>query len=371
MLRRPASPLGIRHRNRIRAVVARPAALATSTPPRVKRFAPAERNPAVHRSAIAERRAPAGASHPRDHRRRPRGMRRHASRAPAPAPAEPDPASVMRRGIAPRRRVDPRVAPTADARPVAVAVRRPARHHFGREPDVAVVGIALPRAVMIEIGIADHFRRHVAGRRAAFVVAIAIRAPRVERIARHRIAHIGELGLRADQDHRLSGQCLLDAAGECDLRLAFAHRHRRRRAIRRHVDAVEARPHQPDLRVRRVDARAVTRGLRTHAHEEPPLCDEKHDLAIVEARHVDVRVAAHAELPAAVIDLGATVAADPQVVAGRDGIVEADRRPLVGTVLGREKDVAREFGNARDAGGQFIFSRRLRRRGQGNRCEQQ
>ena len=114
------------------------------------------------------------------------------------------------------------------------------------------------------------------------------------------------------------------------------------------VDAIQAGPQQVDLRVRRVDARGLAGVEHAHAHDDMALRDEQRELAVVQPRDVQVRVATETELAAAVVDLGAAVRAGPQVVAGGDRIVLADAGPLVGAVGRRQVELARQ---ARDAAG--------------------
>ncbi len=338
--RRARASLRVRHRDGVRPVIARPASLSASIPPGLIRFAPAQRHPSVNGSASAERGPPAGAAVPGDECRRPRRMRRHVPGTPSPAPAEPDPASVMHRRVTPRRRIDPGVAPAADARPVAVAVGSPAGRDVRGEPDVSVIGIALPAAVMIELRVSHHVRRDVLHGSAAFVIAIAVAAPCVEGVTLDCVAHVSAGGFGAGEKHRLTRQRLLNATRKRNLRFAFAHRYRRHRAIGRDVDTVEPDPRQLDLRIGCVDAYRFAGTDRAHAHDDPALGDEQRELPLVEARDVEIGVAAEPELTAAVIDFGAPFAAHPQVVARRDRIVEPDGDPFVRAILGCEKDVA-------------------------------
>ena len=104
-----------------------------------------------------------------------------------------------------------------------------------------------------------------------------------------------------------------------------------------------------------VSTRADSPGTEcAHAHDEPALRDEQRELPLVQPRHVEIGVAAEPELAAAVIDFGTPVAAHPEVVTRRDRIIEPDGNPFVCAIFRREKDVAGRFGDAPDAGRQFI-----------------
>ena len=103
--------------------------------------------------------------------------------------------------------------------------------------------------------------------------------------------------------------------------------------------------------------------------------DEHGELAIVETRQVDVGIAREAELPGAEIDLGPSLATDPQVVAARHRIVDAHRLPLVGLVLRCQEQFAGHIRDAADTAGKILGGRGLRQRrrrqhgGQRNDCK--
>ena len=79
------------------------------------------------------------------------------------------------------------------------------------------------------------------------------------------------------------------------------------RPIGRNVDAVEARPGQCDLAVRRVDARDIVNIEYAYTNDEASARDEERELAVVEPRNVQVGVAGNAELATAVINFGAAI----------------------------------------------------------------
>ena len=333
----------------IRAVVANPAVVRAAAPPRQIRLAPGERHPAIDGRAVARRQRPAAAAVPGDQRRRPFRSHDVLPGAPTPAAAFVHPATVMRRRVAPRRVVDPGVAEAAHPGPVAETVRRPIGESDRRIPDRTIRGGGLPRAVTVEIRVADHLRGDVARRASALVVAIAARAPRIERIDAAAVCDFGVRGSHAGHRDALSRQRLLFAARERDRCLAFAHDERRRLGVGIDVDSIESCAQQPQLRVRRVDVGDVVAGIeRAHANDETALRNEQRELAIVEPRHVHAGAAGDSELTAAVVDLGATVRRHPEIVAARDGLIEADRRPIVCLVFRRREQFAGEIGDTRD-----------------------
>ena len=78
---------------------------------------------------------------------------------------------------------------------------------------------------------------------------------------------------------------------------------------------------------------------------------------------MEARVAREPELAAAVIDFGATRAVDPQVVALRNRIVEADLRPFAGVVIRRVVDRPLHVRDPPDARQGVIASLRVRHEG--------
>src|SRR4030095_6914590 len=81
--------------------------------------------------------------------------RAHRAGYPAPRSIEIRPATVVRYGEAPRRVIHPRPTPRVDPRPMTIAVRRPAGGDAIRVPDVAVGRVVAPRAVRIEVLVAN------------------------------------------------------------------------------------------------------------------------------------------------------------------------------------------------------------------------
>src|SRR5215469_1622648 len=87
------------------------------------------------------------------------------ARHPTPHSIYVDPAAVVERSKAPRRIVDPRVAPRIDISPVPVAIRRPAYDRRVWEPNGSVSWHRPPSTVFVEVFVADHIVGNVATRR--------------------------------------------------------------------------------------------------------------------------------------------------------------------------------------------------------------
>ena len=143
----------------------------------------------THRWATADVDADAhvGAANPGHQRRgidRPRDV---LARRPGPAPAPRDPAAVVKGREAPGRIVDPGVAPRPHVGPVTVAIRCPARLDAARQPKGAVLRVAIPVAIAVEVVGAGHLWRDVgAAARVAFVLSVLLRRPLAEAIVGQR-----------------------------------------------------------------------------------------------------------------------------------------------------------------------------------------
>src|SRR6185437_5566647 len=94
------------------------------------------------------------------------------------------------RRIAPRLVIYPGPAPRLDPGPVAIAIRRPVGSDLGGIPDLAVVGCALPVAVLIQVVVADHIRRNITARYRMDIARIAHVAEAVEIIRRWHALHL-------------------------------------------------------------------------------------------------------------------------------------------------------------------------------------
>jgi hypothetical protein len=96
------------------------------------------------------------ASADEDHQcRRIHGLHIHWSGYPAPTAADDYPASIVEGRVSPGGVIDPRVSPGRNPVPVALAIRRPAWGDVVRVPDVAVVPIVAPVAIVIQVFVAD------------------------------------------------------------------------------------------------------------------------------------------------------------------------------------------------------------------------
>ena len=78
---------------------------------------------------------------------------------PTPTPANGHPAPVVKRGVAPRRIIYPCPTPGSNPVPVAFPIRCPPGGNPVGEPDMPVVGIVAPVAVVIQIRVTNEHPR--------------------------------------------------------------------------------------------------------------------------------------------------------------------------------------------------------------------
>ena len=271
------------------------------------------------------------------------------ARAPAPAVADVGPATVVERREAPRVVVDPGPAPRVDPRPVAAAVRRPARRHARRIPDLAVLRHAAPAAVFVEVGIADRVGRDVVARNRARVARVTRVDPAVEIVAARQVQHfvitqravveaIGAAGLHAVARVVLA----------VDVAATLEHRDHRRLALRVDVDAVAAGTVHDERERRRVDLVALAAGQAEHAQVHHAFGEFELGEVVVEVQQREGAALVETDRRRADVHFGARVAIGVEAVAGDERAVQRDFGPAV--VAGRlEADLSAQVTDARDA----------------------
>src|SRR5262245_37496348 len=79
------------------------------------------------------------------------------TRHPTPIAADIRPTSIVRRRKPPWRVIDPGPTPRRYPHPMAVSIRCPVIDQQRRPPDISISGFAVPRAVRIEVPVADDF----------------------------------------------------------------------------------------------------------------------------------------------------------------------------------------------------------------------
>ncbi|ARF86117.1 ROK family xylose-responsive transcription regulator [Burkholderia cenocepacia] len=333
-----------------------------AAPARMPRLARAEREPcAAGRGDAADRQrhipvgtAATAAAHEGDERRRIDGRLADDHRAghPGPAVVHVRPAAVVIRREAPRRVVDPGPAPRRLPDPVAVVIRRPVGRRVVRHPDRAVVRRFAPRAVRIEILVAGDVAGHVAGRHRARFGRVAAGRPLVERIGARCGRLLRDLQVGAGEHDLLPGRQRVLPVAAVGRRAAAAHRHRRARAVRRHIDAIVAGARDAEREVRRVDfIRSAGRQI-AHVRRHGAEAHFQLRRRVVEIQHRQARRLAEPHRGRADVQFRARAGIVPELVAGRQRPVHRRIRPRIGAGrFGRHG--ARQVIEPRDAAGRI------------------
>ena len=260
------------------------------------------------------------------------------------------PAAVVGYGEAPWRVVHPGPAPGVDPGPMAVAIRCPAGCHAIRHPDIAVIRVDAPAAVRIEVLIADHVRRNVAGRVRVVVSAVATAGPAIEFVPARRGDDLVVAQAGPGEAIRLARIDDIRRAVAIRFTLPLAHDDRRRVAIGIDVDPVFAGLSKGEGEIRRVDLEQLV-GLETaHTDVQGALRQLQLGDPVVEIENGDGGAAVQADHRPADLDLGPRTRLSPQAVAGRQRPVDRGVVPLV--LAGRrEADAAAHVAQARDPRG--------------------
>ena len=277
------------------------------------------------------------------------------------------PASIVVRREAPGRCVYPGPAPRADVRPVAIAVGRPVGGHVRGIPDLAVVRVGLPGAVLVQILRTDHVRRHILLRRRGGVALVAAVAPGVEVVAaldvvdRHVIeGRIGELVGAARGHHALRSAFTIDGGAAVEVGHAGGL------AVLADVHAVGAGLVDHQRHGRRVDLVALAVLHVAHGQVHRALGEFDLGELVVERQETEVGVVRDAQRAAVQLQFGAAAVAGGQAVARGQRPVQAGVAPVL--ITGRQQaHIALTVGKPRDARGRVaariaVVGRRLRLR---------
>src|SRR5208283_3049150 len=100
--------------------------------------------------------------------------------APTPTPAKPVPAAIVVRGKTPGLVANPSPTPRTNPVPVTVAVGSPVRANRVRSPDRTVVGLFAPRAVLVQVAVANRIARNVFGGWRVVFLQVTILRPAIQ-----------------------------------------------------------------------------------------------------------------------------------------------------------------------------------------------
>src|SRR5579862_7311074 len=155
-----------------------------------------QRHPTDRGSTDGERSAPTTAADESHQRRRVNDAHcgtaasdDHGTGNPTPTAADVGPPAIVRGREAPRGIVDPGPSPRLDPGPIPIAVGRPVGVHGG-VPHRAIARRFAPHAVIIQLLVADHIGRQIAGRWRAVVTGILVFGPGFEPVRIWRVLHV-------------------------------------------------------------------------------------------------------------------------------------------------------------------------------------
>ena len=250
---------------------------------------------------------------------------------PAPRRSDAGPAAIVEWSKAPRLGAHPSPAPGIDPGPVAVSIWSPVRIHVRGHPDRSVALHILPVAVLVEIFIADHVGRHVAGRGGALFARFAGRAKAVEVVGRWDIIGCRIRQVVPGEAVRRTGADRIRPAFADDVGLTFAHRRDRHRPVGAGRDAVPARLCDREGEVRRVNFDHVLRGETPHTHAKRPLGQLQLCRLVIEIGERDTGLAVEPERDAADVQFGTGTRVGPETVTGDQGTVGLGLDPVLGS----------------------------------------
>ena len=152
--------------------------VAAAVEPGEERLAPSQREPA-HTKADTE--SPTAAEEAYECRTIDRRTKER-SGAPTPSASDICPAAIVVGSKTPRLITHPTPAPGLDPVPVTVAVRGPVGANTAGIPDMPVLGLVSPSAMVIQVVIPGHVSRNIISRSRAILFQLALLRPTIESV---------------------------------------------------------------------------------------------------------------------------------------------------------------------------------------------
>ncbi len=146
---------------------------------------------------------------------------------------------------------------------MAGVIRRPSDLNL-RKPDMSVVRIVAPVAVVVQIVIADHIMRKILRRPRKIVTVIAILGPGIEGIEGIDRLDIRRKRIRPTECSSLPGAQIESFAAAGGLAFAHADAHHRVAPVRARLYAIAAGLHDRKRLVRRVDLEVIVLAQSAH-----------------------------------------------------------------------------------------------------------
>src|ERR1700730_3464911 len=166
----------------------------------------------------------------------------------------------MKRSKTPRLVVHPRPTPWADPIPVARAVRSPAGGNFVRIPNVTILGLFAPRAMIIKIAVADHVTRNVSRGNGIVFLPVALAGPSIKSVGAGGSFDVvfDIVTVRACELCALTSVDVVGLAAGSDFAFTADDRHARRFAAFIDIDAKRARLLDNECKARGVHLVQIT-----------------------------------------------------------------------------------------------------------------
>ncbi len=212
---------------------------------------------------------------------------------------------------------------------MSIAVRRPAGGHAIGHPDVAVVRVDAPVAVRVQVLVAKHVGRDIAGGQRAVQSAVARAGPTIEVVEARRgqILVLAQVGSgEAIRLPRINNKC---CAFTVHLTLAFAHDDHRRIAVGIDFDPVFTSLAQRKGEIGCVHLQHLLGRETTHADDQSTLRQLQLRDSVVEIENGQAGIGGHANQGAADLDFRPCPRICPKTIATGQRTIERRLVPIV------------------------------------------
>src|SRR5579864_5590825 len=293
--------------------------------PREVRIARSQREPALH----ADSKGDAATAHESDQRGSVHRPDYDWPGDPSPARADGDPAAVMERSEAPGLIFHPGPSPWFHPGPVPVTIRNPADGNAAREPDLSVLGNALPGAVIVQVGVSRNVVANVFTRTGREDAAVTVSAPVVEIVSIWRRDKIYLHVIRSSKFYRLTGMHGLRKAVAVDLEIAAIDGHQRGGIVGVDLHAIASRAQQRERGAGSIYFDGVSVANVIGAYAERTLCHSELHQLIVQGRGGQIGAGGKPHGDVAGFQFGAAILVGEDAVAGGQRVVQRGLAPLV------------------------------------------
>ena len=207
-------------------------------------------------------------------------------------------------------------------------IRRPARVHAAREPDMPVVRIVTPVAVVVEILVADDIVRHVLRRPRIVPASVSAIGPIVELIRIAKLIHLGVQIVRPTERAARSGLQRIALPIPGRFALAFSNRDHGVGAVCARLHPITARLVDRERQIRRVDFENIV--LVQFPHANVDRARRKLDLnrVIIQIQKREAGIGIQTNHCRPQLQLGARILIRPELVARRQWTIRHRSHPI-------------------------------------------